>query len=132
MAYIAIMLFVTYLSIMHCYNECEEMKFKNMNMRNIENKYLKIYSEVKLELQQSASLVFSGLLKLVTWGGDLRRLRQDKWLSGYLESRVTRLADFSLIERLFTLGQGCQIFLGSNIPKRKKLYQMTTNYTKRL
>jgi hypothetical protein len=29
------------------------------------------------------------------------------------------------------LYQGCQIFLGLNIPKREKIYQMTTDYTKR-
>jgi hypothetical protein len=27
--------------------------------------------------------------------------------------------------------QGCQIFLGPNMPKREKIYQMTTHYTKR-
>jgi hypothetical protein len=26
--------------------------------------------------------------------------------------------------------QGCQIFLGPNIPKRENMYQMTTNYTR--
>jgi hypothetical protein len=29
------------------------------------------------------------------------------------------------------LGHGCQIFLGPNIPKRGKIYQMTTDYSKR-
>jgi hypothetical protein len=29
-----------------------------------------------------------------------------------------------------TTDHGCQIFLGPNIPKWVKIYQMTTNYTK--
>jgi hypothetical protein len=28
-------------------------------------------------------------------------------------------------------GQGCQIFLGPNIPKWEKIKQITTNFTKR-
>jgi hypothetical protein len=32
----------------------------------------------------------------------------------------------------FGFNQGCQIFLGPNIPKRKNIPKTTTNYTKRL
>jgi hypothetical protein len=34
----------------------------------------------------------------------------------------------TLLYYLSTEGQGCQIFLGPNIPKWGKIYQTTTNY----